>query len=250
MTRKTIDILGTKIDNFSQAEVISKVEEAIENNTQVHLEGVNAGKLVDMQTDLELKESVECSNLITADGQSVVWASKLLGTPLKERVAGIDLMYKLVEKAHQKNYTIFLFGAKEEVVKEVVAIYKEKYSSQLIAGYRNGYFTNEDEDNIAKQIAASKPNMLFVAITSPIKENFLRKHKETLKDLNLIMGVGGSFDVVAGVTKRAPVWMQKIGMEWFYRLIQEPKRMWKRYLVGNSKFIGLVLKQRFLGSKK
>ncbi|MCB0457959.1 MAG: WecB/TagA/CpsF family glycosyltransferase [Flavobacteriaceae bacterium] len=250
MRHAPVNILGTYIENISQKEVIERIETAINESRQVHLEGVNAGKLVDMETDTSLRESVHCSNLITADGQSVVWASKFLGKPLKERVAGIDLMIKLVEIAAEKGYKVYLFGAKEEVVKKVVEGYTEKYGPSLIAGYRNGYFKPEDEVQIAKNIAQSKANMLFVAITSPIKENFLKTHKEILKDVNLIMGVGGSFDVIAGVTKRAPLWMQKIGMEWFYRLIQEPKRMWKRYLIGNSKFIGLVLKERFLGTKK
>ncbi len=242
---KTAEILGTQIENLSQAEVIEIVENAIETKTQIHLEGVNAGKLADMHVDAELRESVLCSNLITADGQSVVWASKFLGNPLKERVAGIDLMSKLVEKAHKKGYKIYLFGAKEAVVKEVVDKYTQQYGPNIIAGYRNGYFNASEEEAIAKNIAESGAHMLFVAITSPIKENFLRKQKELLKNVNLIMGVGGSFDVISGITKRAPIWMQDIGMEWFFRFLQEPRRMWKRYLVGNSKFIYLVLKQRF-----
>lgn len=243
--KKTAEILGTQIENLSQAEVIEIVENAIETKTQIHLEGVNAGKLADMHVDAELRESVLCSNLITADGQSVVWASKFLGNPLKERVAGIDLMTKLVEKAHKKGYKIYLFGAKEAVVKEVVDKYTQQYGPNIIAGYRDGYFNASEEEAIAKNIADSGAHMLFVAITSPIKENFLRKQKELLKNVNLIMGVGGSFDVISGVTKRAPMWMQNIGMEWFFRFLQEPRRMWKRYLVGNSKFIYLVLKQRF-----
>ena len=242
---KTAEILGTQIENLSQAEVIEIVENAIETKTQIHLEGVNAGKLADMHVDAELRESVLCSNLITADGQSVVWASKFLGNPLKERVAGIDFMSKLVEKAHKKGYKIYLFGAKEAVVKEVVDKYTQQYGPNIIAGYRNGYFNASEEEAIAKNIAESGAHMLFVAITSPIKENFLRKQKELLKNVNLIMGVGGSFDVISGITKRAPIWMQDIGMEWFFRFLQEPRRMWKRYLVGNSKFIYLVLKQRF-----
>ncbi|MEZ4859403.1 MAG: WecB/TagA/CpsF family glycosyltransferase [Flavobacteriaceae bacterium] len=194
--------------------------------------------------------SVNESDLINADGQAVVWASKILGKPLKERVAGIDLMENLVELAAEKNYKIFLFGAKEEIVTKVVSIFEEKHGNPLIAGYRNGYFTKAQEPEIAKQIATSGAQLLFVAISSPTKENFLYNYKEELKSVNFIMGVGGSFDVVAGLTKRAPLWMQKGGLEWFYRFIQEPKRMWKRYLVGNSKFIGLVLKEKFSRSKK
>lgn len=226
-------------------ETLALVEEKIRAGEQLHHVVVNAGKIVSMQKDKELRNSVEQSHIINADGQSVVWASKFLGKPLKERVAGIDFMANLVEMAHKNKYKIFLFGAKEEVVKTVVDKYSEIYSPEIIAGYRNGYFSLSEEEEIAHQIANSGTQMLFVAITSPIKENFLYRHREILKDVNLIMGVGGSFDVVAGKTKRAPAWMQKAGLEWFYRFAQEPRRMWKRYLVGNSKFILLVLKERF-----
>jgi N-acetylglucosaminyldiphosphoundecaprenol N-acetyl-beta-D-mannosaminyltransferase len=171
-----------------------------------------------------------------------------LGKPIKERVAGIDLMINLVEMAHQNNYKIFFFGAKEEVVKKVVEDYSKLYSKDIIAGFRNGYFRKDEEPAIAKQISESGANILFVAISSPTKENFLYENKLLLKNVNFIMGVGGSFDVVAGKVKRAPKWMQASGLEWFYRFIQEPKRMWKRYLIGNSKFIYLVLKEKFTSS--
>lgn len=240
-----IHILNTAINNLSMQETLALVQEKIRSGEQVHHVVVNAGKVVAMQKDSELRKSVNESHIINADGQAVVWASRFLGKPLKERVAGIDLMANLIEMAHKNNNKIFLFGAKEEVVKSVVDKYSKKYSRNMIAGYRNGYFSSTEEESIAHQIADSGAQMLFVAITSPKKENFLYRHREILKNVNLIMGVGGSFDVVAGKTKRAPVWMQNAGLEWFYRFLQEPKRMWKRYLVGNSKFIFLVLKEKF-----
>lgn len=225
------------------------VELAIAENKQLHHVVVNAGKLVTLQKDDELRESVNSADIINADGQAVVWASKFLGVPLKERVAGIDLMASLVKLAHKKNYKIYLLGAKEEIVSKLATIYKEKYNPSIIAGYRNGYFSEENECNIVNDIVNSGANMLFVAITSPKKENLLHKHKTALSSINFIMGVGGSFDVFAGKTKRAPQWMQKIGMEWFYRFLQEPKRMWKRYLVGNTKFLFLVLKEKFSNNR-
>jgi len=243
-----INILNTTIHNLSMKETLALVSRAISANNQLHHVVVNAGKIVAMQKDDALRKSVNESDIINADGQAVVWAAKFLRKPLKERVAGIDLMENLVELAHKQDHKIFLLGAKEEVVQKVSEIYQEKYSTNLIAGYRNGYFTREDEPEIAQQIANSGAQMLFVAITSPIKENFLYNHRELLKDVPFVMGVGGSFDVVSGLTKRAPVWMQNAGLEWFYRFLQEPKRMWKRYLVGNSTFIWLVLKEKF--SKK
>ncbi len=243
--RQRINILNTTIDNLSMQETLALIEKKIVNGEQIHHVAVNAGKIVSIQNDIQLHESVNHSDLISPDGQAVIWASRFLGKPLKERVAGIDLMSNLVEMAHRNHNKIFLFGAKEEVVKNVVEKYSEIYSPDIIAGYRNGYFSPSEEEEIAQQIAVSGTQMLFVAITSPIKENFLYKYREILKNVNLIMGVGGSFDVVAGKTKRAPGWMQKSGLEWFYRFAQEPRRMWKRYLVGNSKFILLVLKERF-----
>jgi N-acetylglucosaminyldiphosphoundecaprenol N-acetyl-beta-D-mannosaminyltransferase len=238
-------VTRAKIHNLSMQETLFSVEESIKIGKHIHHSVVNAGKIVAMQSDVQLRESVNSADIINADGQAVIWASKLLGKPLKERVAGIDLMESLVELAHQKNYKIYCLGAKEEVVSKVVSHYKEKYSPKIIAGYRNGYFTKEEEPKVAKEIAASGANILFVAITSPKKENFLYENREALKVVNFIMGVGGSFDVVSGLVKRAPSWMQRSGLEWFYRLIQEPKRMWKRYLIGNSKFIFLILKEKF-----
>lgn len=240
-----IKILNTLIDNLTIEDTLRTIDEVIKNNNQLHHVVVNAGKIVAMQNDLQLRQSVNKSDLINADGQSVVWASRVLKKPLKERVAGIDLMIKLVELAHKKNYKIFFFGAKEEIVEAVVKKYSTQYSPNIIAGYRNGYFKKEEEQDIAKQISDSGANILFVAISSPTKENFLYENKEHLRGVNFIMGVGGSFDVVSGKVKRAPLWMQNSGLEWFYRFVQEPKRMWKRYLIGNTKFIALVFKERF-----
>ena len=243
-------MLNTQIHNLDMEQTVSLVEDAIENRQQIHHVAVNAGKIVKMQNDLQLRESVNNSDLINADGQAVIWASKFLNQPLKERVAGIDLMEKLVKLANQKQYRIFLFGAKEEVVSEVAKRYTQTYGEGIIAGYRNGYFNKDQEAEIAQAIADSGAHILFVAITSPIKENFLYQNRKALASVNLIMGVGGSFDVVAGVTKRAPMWMQKAGLEWFYRFLQEPRRMWKRYLVGNTKFIWLVLREKFSSKSK
>lgn len=240
-----INILNTHIHNVSMQETLSILDSTISKGNQLHHAVVNAGKIVAMQTDLQLRQSVNESDLINADGQAVVWASRILGKPLKERVAGIDLMINLIDLAYHNKHKVFFFGAKEEVVKSVVEKYSDQYSPDIIAGYRNGYFKKEEEQDIAKAISKSGANILLVAISSPTKENFLYNNKHLLANVNFIMGVGGSFDVVSGLVKRAPLWMQRSGLEWFYRFIQEPKRMWKRYLVGNSKFIFLILKEKF-----
>lgn len=154
-------------------------------------------------------------------------------------------MQELVKLSYKKKYKCFFLGAKEVIIKKVVDIYTHQYGQDIIAGYRNGYFTKTEEPLIAKQIADNGAQLLFVAITSPKKENFLFEYKDVLKNVSFTMGVGGTFDVIAGATRRGPKWMQNMGMEWFYRFLQEPKRMWRRYLVGNSKFIWLVIKEKF-----
>jgi len=242
---KKINFLNIPIDAITMQETLQKVENTILLKKQIHHTVVNAGKVVMMQTDKELEKSVVEADIINADGQAIVWAANLLGKKLPERVSGIDLMEELVKRSFEKGYKCFFFGATEEVVTNLVDIYKKQYSENIIAGYRNGYFEENQEEEIANQIADSGANMLFVAITSPKKEIFLNKYKKQLKTVNFIMGVGGSFDVIAGKVNRAPLWMQNAGLEWLYRVMQEPKRMWKRYLIGNSKFIYLVLKAYF-----
>ena len=227
-------------------ETLQKVEDTIDSNQQIHHTVVNAGKIVLMQTDKELDKSVIEADIINADGQAVVWAANFLGQKLPERIPGIDLMEELVRRSFDKGYKCFFFGATEEVVTLLVDIYTSQYSEDVIAGYRNGYFDKDEEEQIANQIAKSGANILFVAMNSPKKEIFLNTYKKQLQSVNFIMGVGGSFDVIAGKTKRAPLWMQNVGLEWFFRFIQEPRRMWKRYLFGNFKFIYLVFKEKYL----
>ena len=240
-----IKFLNIPIDSLTMEQTLHKIDTSIYAKNQIHHVVVNAGKIVMMQKDKELEKSVLSADLINADGQSVVWAAKLLGVYIPERVAGIDLMNNLVNLAHIKGYKCFFFGAKNDIVKKVVNKYVLQYSQDIIGGYRNGYYSEEDESLIADSISKSNAQILFVAISSPKKEIFLKKYKKKLKNINFIMGVGGSFDVVAGKVKRAPFWMQKIGMEWFYRFIQEPKRMWKRYFFGNIAFIKLIFKNYF-----
>ncbi len=239
-----ISICNIPVDALTMQQTIALIDKAIEERRPVHHVVINAAKVVNAQKDEALKESIVSCDIINADGQAIVWAASFLNRPLPERVAGIDLMDNLVKLAAEKKYGIFFLGAKEDVVKDVVNVYTEKYGKEIIAGYRNGYFTKDDELEIAKQIAESGASILFVAMSSPKKEIFLNTYKHLIK-MPFIMGVGGSFDVVSGLVKRAPVWMQKWGLEWFYRVMQEPGRMWKRYLFGNSEFIYLVLKEKW-----
>ena len=242
---KRISICGLPVDAITMQETISIIDDAISQKKEtIHHVVINAAKVVNAQKDAELKKSIAGCDIINADGQSIVWACRFLNSPIPERVAGIDLMENLVKLSAEKGYKVYLLGAKEEIVKKVASSYQDQYGEQIIAGYRNGYFKKEDELGIAREISNSKADILFVAITSPKKEIFLNAYKREI-NMPFIMGVGGSFDVIAGFVKRAPSWMQKSGLEWLYRVIQEPKRMWKRYLVGNTQFIILILKEKF-----
>ena len=236
--------MNCPIHSLTMGQTIKEIENNIKLNKQTHHVVVNAAKLVNMQTDKTLYDAVVNCDIINADGQSIVWASRILKQPLPERVAGADLMINLMDLAGEKGYKVFLFGAKEEIVSKVAKMYRDKFGNQVIAGYRNGYYAEGEEDAIAKMIAESAAQMLFVAISSPKKENFLNRYKDII-NTPFIMGVGGTFDVISGHIKRAPIWMQKAGLEWLYRTYQEPKRMWKRYLITNTKFIELLFREKF-----
>ena len=241
MLDKRYPILNTYVNAISMDETIAEVERIIKAGKPTQHVVINALKVNLMNEDPELQKIVNACPLINADGASIVWAAKKLGVPLTERVAGIDLFENLVKLAAEKGYKIYLFGAKEEVVTKVKDIFEKKYPTLQIVGYRNGYFTESDEPEMVKNMAESGAEMMFVAFSSPKKEFWVNKY---LNDLNIpfVMGVGGSFDVVAGVTGRAPKWMQDHGMEWFYRFIQEPRRLWNRYVVGNWKFVAYTYK--------
>ena len=241
MPDKRYPILNTYVNAISMDETIAEVERIIKAGKPTQHVVINALKVNLMNEDPELQKIVNACPLINADGASIVWAAKKLGVPLTERVAGIDLFENLVKLAAEKGYKIYLFGAKEEVVTKVKDIFEKKYPTLQIVGYRNGYFTESDEPEMVKNMAESGADMMFVAFSSPKKEFWVNKY---LNDLNIpfVMGVGGSFDVVAGVTDRAPKWMQDHGMEWFYRFIQEPRRLWNRYVVGNWKFVAYTYK--------
>jgi N-acetylglucosaminyldiphosphoundecaprenol N-acetyl-beta-D-mannosaminyltransferase len=233
-----VNILGIDLDALKMGQLIDICDNYIQDKKKLLLGVVNVAKVVNARKNPELRHSLDEADLILADGLPVVWLSRLMGTPLPERVAGIDIMYRLLERANEHHYRVYFLGAKDEVISKVVEIVRSDYPNVEIAGWRNGYFDESQEQGVAQSIGESNADILFVAMTSPKKENFLRQWQDTIQ-VTICHGVGGSFDVMAGVTERAPLWMQKTGLEWFYRLIQEPRRMWKRYLVTNTLFMVL-----------
>jgi N-acetylglucosaminyldiphosphoundecaprenol N-acetyl-beta-D-mannosaminyltransferase len=240
--QQRVEILGCKIDNLSMEETLQKVDDFIKSGRPHQHVVVNVDKLVKASRDPQLRRIINECALINADGMAVVWASRLLGKPLKERVAGVDLFESIMQRAAAKTWRVFLLGAQEEVVSRVKHDYERKYPGLTVAGYRNGYWTQEDEESVARQIEAAQADILFVAISSPKKEQFLNRYQAEMR-IPFAMGVGGTFDVAAGKVKRAPKWMQKSGFEWFYRFLQEPRRMFKRYFIEDMVFFWLLLKE-------
>ncbi|MCV2422810.1 WecB/TagA/CpsF family glycosyltransferase [Paucibacter sp. DJ2R-2] len=242
MNRSRIEMMGCTIDNLSMEETLQTIEGFIASGRPHQHVVVNVDKLVKAQHDLELRQIINECALINADGMPVVWASRLLGKPLKERVAGVDLFEALMARAAEKGWRVYLLGAKEDIVSRVLQLYQARFPKLVFAGYRNGYWTAGEENAVVDQIAAARADLLFVAISSPKKEQFLGAYQARMK-IPFAMGVGGTFDVVAGKVKRAPVWMQKTGFEWFYRFLQEPRRMFRRYFIDDMAFFGLLLKE-------
>ncbi|PNP89418.1 glycosyltransferase [Listeria newyorkensis] len=224
-------------------ETVAKVDTIIQEKVPVQHVVINANKINLMQKDEKLRDIVNSSPLINADGASILLAAKMLGKQLPERVTGIDLMDEVLQLANRKAYRVFFFGATEEVVRKVVMRSSKKYPNVRIVGHENGYFEASQSDEIADDIRASQADIVFVAFSSPMKEYWIHEQLERM-GAPFVMGVGGSFDVIAGKTKRAPRWMQKSGLEWFYRFIQEPIRMFERYIGGNLVFLGHILKAK------
>jgi N-acetylglucosaminyldiphosphoundecaprenol N-acetyl-beta-D-mannosaminyltransferase len=238
VTRKA-KLFGVDVDALTMAESVDHAEALLRSRRPVHHVCINAAKVVRMHDDPEMSEIVRDAAMVHVDGTPVAWASRILGAPVPERVAGIDFMEAMLERAAERGWRVYFLGATEEVVRATVDVERERHPGLVVAGFRNGYWTADEEDAVVAEVAASGPDLLLLALPTPRKEQFAHRHLEALNS-RFVLGVGGSFDVAAGITKRAPRWMQAVGCEWLFRLLQEPRRMWKRYLVGNSRFLTLV----------
>ena len=241
MDSERIEVLGCPITKLNLDGFLARIEDFISSRVPHYVAVVNVAKLVKMRSDLELAQSVLAADLIGADGVPVVWASRLLGLPLPGRVNGTDLMYKLLEIGNDAGYRIFFFGATQEVLEKVLQVVRIDYPGVKIAGSHHGYFSRSEEWAVVEKIRAAKADIIFIAFGTPKKELWVKKYLAAM-GVPVVHGVGGSFDVLAGVIPRAPRWMQTNGLEWLFRLSQEPRRMWRRYLVTNTLFTMLLVK--------
>lgn len=242
-----IPFLNTYIDNLTAQEAKACVDQLINTEGSHYVVTPNSDIVVKMQDDLELLKVCNEADLILTDGQIVVKLSKKLGTPIKERVAMTDFVWEVMDLADEKGYKVFLFGGKEDVLAKATTRIKEKYPKlNIVDSYSPsfGFENNIEQLNAANErIRESKADILIVFLGCPKQEKFIAKNKN-IYCVPISITMGGCVDFIAGCVKRAPMWMQKAGLEWFYRFFQEPKRMFKRYFVDDIRIFGLVRKYK------
>ena len=236
------DVLGLTLDGFTMAQAVDRCTTAVERGDYLPVGMINAAKVVTMRGDEQLRDAVTSCGMVLADGQSVVWASRLLGSPLPERVAGIDLFSRLLAEAAQRGHRVYFLGAEASVLELMLAEVRRRFPGLVVAGARDGYYPVGQDRDVAAGILKAGADILFLGMTSPRKELFISRWG-LLTGVKVAHGVGGSFDVLAGVTRRAPLWWQNHGLEWLYRASQEPARLGRRYLTTNTKFITLVSRE-------
>jgi N-acetylglucosaminyldiphosphoundecaprenol N-acetyl-beta-D-mannosaminyltransferase len=230
--KDTVRLFGVNMHAWTMEQTIREIDSRLRDQPFTQHVVVNVAKMVRMQSDLMLRDAVSSCDIVNIDGAGIVFGARLLGYSIPERVAGIDLFHRLLEYSEESGKSAYFLGAKPDVLEVAIANIRAKYPGLNIAGYHHGYFW-DDEMAVADYIRRADADLLFVGISSPMKEQFIDRWSEQL-GVKFAMGVGGTFDVVAGKVRRAPEWMQKAGLEWLYRVIQEPRRMFMRYLTTNS----------------
>ncbi|WP_245286708.1 WecB/TagA/CpsF family glycosyltransferase [Bradyrhizobium sp. ARR65] len=221
------------------ADTIELARQAMHSQQRVQHVALNVAKFVNMRFDPVLAADVANSDVISIDGMGIVWGARALGLPVKTRVTGIDLLNELLTVCAKEGFKPYFLGAKPDVLQQAARHVRDKHPSITFAGLRDGYFTREQEADVVREIRSSCADCLFIGMPTPRKERFLGSHRDALS-VPFIMGVGGSFDILAGAVRRAPVRLQHLGLEWLYRVYQEPGRMWWRYAKTNTLFAGVL----------
>lgn len=232
-------ILGVRVGSFTYDRLLAEVDRVMVQERQAMIVAINPEKVVKAQTDEALKELLNEAEMPIADGIGVVLASRWRVGKVRERVTGVETMLHLCRHAAARGYPVFLLGAKPGVAEKAARILQSRYPGLQVAGTQHGYF--DDDREVVEQINRSGARILFVAMGSPRQEYWIRKHRDDLAP-RILQGVGGSLDVICGHIPRAPEWMQRMGLEWLYRLIKEPSR-WRRQLA-LPKFLWLVLTRK------
>ena len=243
-----VDLLNFKVDPLSKEQAVEHIFACLESRCKVHVVYINALKVYQIDKNPKLKKAIDEAELALADGVPIVWVSRLFKKAVPERVNGTDLFERLLADCETRAKSVYFLGARQDVLQKMVDVLRAKHPSLRIAGYRNGYFKDREDELIIQDINASNADILFLGFSSPKKEIWANRYKDNIL-CPVIKGVGGSFDVVAGEVRRAPRWMQEVGLEWFYRVLMEPNRMLVRYLKSNSYFLRLVFKYYFANGR-
>lgn len=247
--RPRVHLFGVAVDPLTMSETVEAALAMVVCGVPHQHVCLNAAKVVELDRNPSLLGAINTCDLVSVDGQAVVWAAAYLGREVPERVAGVDLFERLLDEGERRELSVYFLGATAATQARMAEAVARRWPLLRVAGSRDGYWSPEEEAAVVAAVAASKADLLFVALPSPRKELFLERHAEAL-GVPFRMGVGGSFDVLAKVTRRAPRWMQHVGLEWFYRFAQEPRRMFKRYLFGNATFVQLTLREARRSKKR
>ncbi len=237
------EVMGTPVDLLDFKSTLERAELAMATRDKCVHVALNTAKLVKLQDDVALRDDVHGGDIIGIDGMGIVLALRWLKGLAAERVPGVDLMNALLQLSAKKGYRPFVLGAKQEVLEQATQVAQARWPGLEFAGHRNGYFSEAEEFAIVESINEAAADCLFLAMPTPKKERFMAKHRAAL-NVPFIMGVGGSIDVLSGAVGRAPIWMQNAGLEWLYRLYQEPRKMFMRYATTNSRFIWHMLREK------
>ena len=233
-TGRRVDFLGCPLDLYTSGDLLTELNAEIVRKAGPHvIHFINGNKIAKAHEDVAMREILWRGDYVLADGQPLLPMARMLGIRIPERIDGIGLMHKLLALADDKHYRIYLLGARQDVLEKCAGMIRDRYPRACIAGSRNGYFQQQDVPEIVAHINAVRPDILFIGIGSPIKEQLADQWKNEIR-ATIIQGVGGSFDVLAGLVPRAPLWIQRVGLEWLYRVMQEPRRMFWRYAKTNA----------------
>ena len=246
--REQVNIGGITVDNVSMAETLQAIEGLVAEGKPSYVTNPNVDIVIRYNRDPEFARYYDEGALCVADGVPILWAAKFLGNPLKEKVSGSDLVPKVCELADQKGFKLFFMGGRPGAADAAKAkLLETLHNLKVVGTYAPPFGFEKDEQelkNISRMIKDAKPDILFVGLGAPKQERWIKKYHEEL-GVPVCMGVGVTFEFIAGIVKRAPKWMQSIGLEWFWRLCMEPGRLWKRYLIDDTQFFGIILKQKF-----
>ncbi len=235
-----VNLLGVPVAAVTMEEALDILERFVSERRTHLVVTSDASSIVRAQEDEEFRRIVQSADLVTPDGIGVVWGARLLGLPVYQRVPGVELMAKLCERAAQKGWKVFLLGAKPGVAEQAAKNLQARYPGLKIVGTHHGYFTSEEEPEVIAKIKSAQPDILFVAFGIPKQEKWIARHADELQ-VPICIGVGGSFDVYAGIVKRAPEWVQRLCLEWLYRTVKDPRRLPR--LKAIPKLLWLVIKE-------